>query len=39
MAFEQVSPLGELSVRWTGTDEGEVGVVGEYEELLVAEPA
>ncbi len=39
VAFEQVSPLGELSVRWTGSDKGEVGVADEYEELLVAEPA
>ncbi|MGZ4487563.1 MAG: hypothetical protein ACXVW1_06485 [Nocardioides sp.] len=23
MAFDQVTPLGELTVRWTGTDEEE----------------
>jgi segregation and condensation protein A len=31
VAFEQVSPLGELTVRWTGTDEGEVGVDDEFD--------
>jgi segregation and condensation protein A len=32
VAFEQVTPLGELSVRWTGTDEGDIDVVDEYDE-------
>jgi segregation and condensation protein A len=32
VAFEQVTPLGELSVRWTGSDDGEVDVVDEYDE-------
>jgi segregation and condensation protein A len=32
VAFDQVSPLGELHVRWTGADDGEVVVqVEEYE--------
>ncbi|MGZ4611536.1 MAG: segregation and condensation protein A [Actinomycetes bacterium] len=31
VAFDQVSPLGELTVRWTGTDEGEVGVTDEFD--------
>ena len=31
VAFEQVTPLGELSVRWTGSDEGEIDVVDEYD--------
>lgn len=26
VSFEQVQPLGDLYVRWTGSDEGEVGV-------------
>ncbi len=30
--FEQAAALGELSVRWTGTDEGEVDVADEYDE-------
>jgi len=38
VAFEQVSPLGELSIRWTGTDEGDVDVVDEYDRLAVEEP-
>ena len=32
VAFDQVTPLGELSVRWTGTDEGEIEVADEYDE-------
>jgi segregation and condensation protein A len=32
VSFEQVSPLGELHVRWTGTDEGEVAVGGEFDD-------
>ena len=32
VAFDQVTPLGELSVRWTGTDEGEIEVGDEYDE-------
>jgi segregation and condensation protein A len=30
--FEQATALGELSVRWTGTDEGEIEVADEYDE-------
>ncbi len=29
--FEQISPLGELHVRWTGSDEGEIGVTDEFD--------
>ena len=32
VAFEQVTPLGELSVRWTGTDDGEIEVGDEYDD-------
>lgn len=32
VAFEQVSPLGDLTVRWTGTDAGEVDVHDEYDD-------
>jgi segregation and condensation protein A len=31
VAFDQVSPLGELTVRWTGSDEGDVGVTDEFD--------
>jgi segregation and condensation protein A len=31
VAFEQVEPLGELHVRWTGSDSGEVGVTDEFD--------
>jgi len=34
VAFEQVTPLGELSVRWTGDDEGDIDIVDEYDESL-----
>lgn len=36
VAFEQASPLGELSIRWTGSDEGAVTVADEYDDA--AEP-
>ena len=38
VAFEQVDPLGELHVRWTGTDEGEVEVPDEFDEDVAAPP-
>ncbi|HEX2177066.1 MAG TPA: segregation/condensation protein A, partial [Nocardioidaceae bacterium] len=31
VAFEQVSPLGELHVRWTGSDEGDIEVGDEFD--------
>jgi len=32
VAFDQVTPLGELHIRWTGTDEGDIAVaVEEYD--------
>ncbi|MDL4820560.1 segregation and condensation protein A [Actinomadura opuntiae] len=31
VAFEQLEPLGELHVAWTGTDEGDVAVGDDYE--------
>lgn len=37
VAFEQVSPLGELSIRWTGSDEGDVAVADDYDEQVVEE--
>jgi segregation and condensation protein A len=32
VSFDQMTPLGELTVRWTGSDEGEVGVDDEFED-------
>lgn len=31
VAFEQITPLGDLTIRWTGPDEGEITVVDEFE--------
>jgi segregation and condensation protein A len=31
VAFDQVSPLGELTVRWTGAAEGEVAITDEFD--------
>ncbi|AEE46007.1 segregation and condensation protein A [Cellulomonas fimi] len=33
VAFDQVEALGELTVRWTGTDEGEVAVSDDFDQL------
>jgi segregation and condensation protein A len=32
VGFEQVTPLGELTIRWTGSDEGEIEVGDEYDD-------
>lgn len=32
VAFDQVSPLGDLTVRWTGTDDADVDVTDDYGE-------
>jgi segregation and condensation protein A len=32
LAFDQPEPLGPLTVRWTGTEEGDVGVGAEFDE-------
>jgi len=32
LAFEQVTPLGELTIRWTGSEAGDIEVVDEYDE-------
>lgn len=32
VGFEQLTPLGELHIRWTGTDDGEVVVHDEFDE-------
>ena len=31
VSFDQITPLGELTVRWTGADEGEVDVHDEFD--------
>jgi segregation and condensation protein A len=36
VVFEQVSPLGELFVRWIGSDEGEIDVTDEFDNPLPA---
>jgi segregation and condensation protein A len=38
VAFDQNEALGELTVRWTGQDEGEIGVSDEFDENDVTEP-
>ncbi len=32
VAFDQVTPLGELSIRWTGHEDGEIEVGDEYDD-------
>jgi segregation and condensation protein A len=32
VAFEQLTPLGELTVRWTGADDGELAISDEFDE-------
>lgn len=32
VAFDQVSPLGDLTIRWTGTQDGEVELSTDYDE-------
>jgi segregation and condensation protein A len=39
VVFEQVDPLGELRIRWTGSDEGDVEVPDEFDQEVVAEDA
>lgn len=31
VAFDQLTPLGELTIRWTGSDEGEVTITDEFD--------
>ncbi len=38
IAFEQVEALGELTVRWTGSEDGEIEVDGEFDGELEGEP-
>ncbi len=32
VVFEQVTPLGDLTIRWTGSDEGEIDIDDEYDD-------
>jgi segregation and condensation protein A len=34
IAFEQLTPLGELTIRWTGADEGELNISDEFDTPL-----
>ena len=31
VAFDQMTPLGELSIRWTGSEDGEVEITDEFD--------
>ena len=31
VSFEQITPLGDLTIRWTGPDEGDMPVIDEFE--------
>ena len=35
--FDQVSPLGELHIRWTGAEDGDIGVTDEFDDESSAE--
>ncbi len=37
VAFDQVDALGELHVRWTGSDEGELSLTDEFDEAVETE--
>ncbi len=39
VSFDQVTPLGELTVRWTGAEDGEVDITDEFDGALSDEPA
>ncbi len=34
VAFDQAAPLGELTVRWTGSDQGDVDVEDEFDDFV-----
>jgi segregation and condensation protein A len=38
VAFDQVSPLGELTVRWTGDEDGEVAITDEFDGTPADQP-
>ena len=38
VSFDQVTPMGELTVRWTGAEDGEVDITDEFDDHAGAEP-
>jgi len=38
VGFDQVTPLGELTVRWTGAEDGEIEITDEFDDSRPAEP-
>ena len=36
VAFEQMTPLGELTVRWTGSADGQVEIADDYDDAAAA---
>jgi len=38
VSFEQITPLGELTVRWTGTDDGELAISDEFDVTAADDP-
>jgi segregation and condensation protein A len=38
VGFEQLTPLGELTVRWIGADEGKLAISDEFDDLAPSEP-
>ena len=38
VAFEQLTPLGELTIRWTGSDSGELDISDEFDEENTPQP-
>ncbi len=38
LAFDQATPLGDLHLRWTGSDDGDIDVGEEFDEVPAAEP-
>jgi len=39
VSFDQMTPLGELSIRWTGTEDTEVEINDEFDGAPPEEPA
>jgi segregation and condensation protein A len=39
VAFEQLTPLGELTIRWTGTEAGELDISDEFDAAQPEPPA
>jgi segregation and condensation protein A len=37
VSFEQLTPLGELTIRWTGADDGDLAISDEFDETAPPE--